>query len=122
MNLNSQTFTESNHPAYPCMIFILAFFHAILLDRRKYDKIGWSCTYDFNESDCKFFLFQCLKKINVILFLSTSVYVSVDILKSYLNSSLEHGSLEIPWSTLRYLIGEGKFDLYSQLCELTVFF
>lgn len=63
-----------------------------------------------------------LEKINVILFLSTSVYVSVDILKSYLNSSLEYGSLEIPWSTLRYLIGEGKFDLYSQLCELTVFF
>ncbi len=55
VNLNLQTFTESDHPAYPCLIFILAFFHAIILDRRKYDKIGWSCTYDFNESDCKFF-------------------------------------------------------------------
>ncbi len=53
INLTSQTFTESDHPAYPCLIFILAFFHAIILDRRKYDKIGWSCTYDFNESDCK---------------------------------------------------------------------
>ncbi len=53
INLTSQTLTESDHPAYPCLIFILAFFHAIILDRRKYDKIGWSCTYDFNESDCK---------------------------------------------------------------------
>ncbi|CAF1548071.1 unnamed protein product [Rotaria magnacalcarata] len=85
VNLNLQTFTESDHPAYPCMIFILAFFHAIILDRRKYDKIGWSCIYDFNESD---------------------FYVSVDILKAYLNMSLERGSLTIQWPTLRYLIGE----------------
>ncbi|CAF4829118.1 unnamed protein product [Rotaria sp. Silwood1] len=85
VNLNLQTFTESDHPAYPCMIFMLAFFHAIILDRRKYDKIGWSCNYDFNESD---------------------FHVSVDILKAYLNMSLERGSLEIQWPTLRYLIGE----------------
>ncbi len=35
------------------------------------------------------------------------VRVSVDILKVYLNMSLERGSLEIQWPTLRYLIGEG---------------
>ncbi|CAF4291334.1 unnamed protein product, partial [Adineta steineri] len=85
VNLNIQIFSDSEHPAYPCMIFILAFFHAIILDRRKYNKIGWSCTYDFNESDFR---------------------VSVDILKHYLNMNLEHGNLDIQWSTLRYLIGE----------------
>ncbi|CAF1522285.1 unnamed protein product, partial [Adineta steineri] len=85
VNLNIQIFSDSDHPAYPCMIFILAFFHAIILDRRKYNKIGWSCTYDFNESDFR---------------------VSVDILKHYLNMNLEHGNLDIQWSTLRYLIGE----------------
>ncbi|CAF0910630.1 unnamed protein product [Adineta ricciae] len=84
-NLNLQTFSESDHPAYPPLIFVLAFFHAVILDRRKYEKIGWSCTYDFNESDFR---------------------VSVDILKAYLNMSLEHGHLDIPWPTLRYLIGE----------------
>ncbi len=66
INLNLQTFTESDHPAYPCLIFILAFFHAIILDRRKYDKIGWSCTYDFNESDCKYF--HQLKSIGLFFF------------------------------------------------------
>ncbi|CAF1458544.1 unnamed protein product [Adineta steineri] len=85
VNLNIQIFSDSDHPAYPGMIFILAFFHAIILDRRKYNKIGWSCTYDFNESDFR---------------------VSVDILKHYLNMNLEHGNLDIQWSTLRYLIGE----------------
>ena len=37
------------------------------------------------------------------------VRVSVDILKVYLNMSLERGSLMISWPTLRYLIGEGSF-------------
>ncbi|UJR10037.1 hypothetical protein I4U23_014260 [Adineta vaga] len=85
VNLNLQVFSESDHPAYPCMIFILAFFHAVILDRRKYNKIGWSCIYDFNETDFR---------------------VSVDILKVYLNMNLERGQLDIPWTTLRYLIGE----------------
>ena len=52
VNLTLPTLTESAHPAYPCLLFTLAFFHAIILDRRKYGKLGWSCSYDFNESDC----------------------------------------------------------------------
>jgi len=70
VNLNLQIFTESNHPAYPCLIFILAFFHAIILDRRKYDKIGWSCTYDFNESDCKYFFINKIIELFLISFSS----------------------------------------------------
>jgi dynein heavy chain len=108
VNLNLQTFTESDHPAFPCMIFILAFFHAIILDRRKYDKIGWSCTYDFNESDCKSLIFP----IKLVLSLLRLVRVSVDILKVYLNMSLDRASLEIQWPTLRYLIGEGQSYLH----------
>jgi dynein heavy chain len=108
VNLTLQTFTESTHPAFPCLIFILAFFHAIILDRRKYDKIGWSCTYDFNESDCKssFDLYEFYWSLCFL------VRVSVDILKVYLNMSLKRGSLEIQWPTLRYLIGEGIFHFH----------
>lgn len=40
------------------------------------------------------------------------VRVSVDILKVYLNMNLERGSYEIEWTTLRYLIGEGKFKFH----------
>ena len=103
MNLPLSTLAESDHPAYPCLIFILAFFHAIILDRRKYEKIGWSCTYDFNESDCKL----SSSSINPVTISFVLVRVSVDILKDYLNMSLERGSLSISWPTLRYLIGEG---------------
>ncbi len=38
------------------------------------------------------------------------VRVSVDILKVYLNMSIQRGNLEIQWSTLRYLIGEGQLN------------
>ncbi|CAF1512159.1 unnamed protein product, partial [Didymodactylos carnosus] len=84
-NLTPNVFTESDHPAFPPLIFILAFFHSILLERRKYDKLGWNINYDFNESDFR---------------------VSFNIIKSYLNMSLERGTFEIPWITIRYLISE----------------
>ena len=105
LNLSQQTFNESSHPAFPCLIYILAFFHAIILERRKYDKIGWSCSYDFNESDCRITISCYLSTI----FLSFLVRVSIEILKTYLNMSVQHDNLEIPWPTLQYLIGEGRF-------------
>lgn len=110
LNLSQQTFNESSHPAYPCLIYILAFFHAIILERRKYEKIGWSCSYDFNESDCERFLFVLYLET---LFSSFLVRVSVEILKTYLKTSVEHENLEIPWPTLQYLIGEGKDSCVS---------
>lgn len=39
------------HPALKPLVFVISFFHAIIQDRRKYGKIGWNVTYDFNHSD-----------------------------------------------------------------------
>lgn len=79
---------------------------AALQERRKYGKIGWNVPYDFNESD---------------------LFISLDLVKMYLSKSegysAEGGgqgsgycrmgrSLEssnIPWDTLRYLIGEAIY-------------
>ncbi len=55
-------------------------------------------------------IFLLIKSLNFFSF--HLVRVSVDILKVYLNVSLERGNLEIQWSTLRYLIGESKFTLH----------
>merc|ERR1719335_2190861 len=39
------------HWAYKPLVFVLAFYHAVVQDRRKFGRIGWNVAYDFNESD-----------------------------------------------------------------------
>lgn len=41
----------SPHPVFKPLIYVITYFHAILLDRRKFGKIGFNVCYDFNESD-----------------------------------------------------------------------
>lgn len=76
---------ECSHPAFPSLVFVLAFFHAVVQERRKYGKIGWNVSYDFNESDFR---------------------VCSQILNTYLTKAEEQGDSKIPWSSLKYLIGE----------------
>lgn len=65
--------------------YVLAFFHAVVQERRKYGKIGWNIAYDFNESDFR---------------------VCMTLLSTYLTKSLESPDKRIPWASLKYLIGE----------------
>ncbi|XP_067084612.1 dynein axonemal heavy chain 10 [Osmerus mordax] len=73
------------HPAFRSLVYVLAFFHAVVQERRKYGKIGWNVPYDFNESD---FL------------------VCMEILDTYLTKAHSQGDTRIPWGSLKYLIGE----------------
>ncbi|XP_010079877.1 PREDICTED: dynein heavy chain 10, axonemal-like, partial [Pterocles gutturalis] len=73
------------HPAFKSLVYVLAFFHAVVQERRKFGKIGWNVPYDFNESD-----FQ----------------VCMEILNTYLTKAFEQNDDKIPWSSLKYLIGE----------------
>ncbi|XP_076006843.1 dynein axonemal heavy chain 10 [Genypterus blacodes] len=73
------------HPAFRGLVYVLAFFHAVVQERRKYGKIGWNVPYDFNESD---------------------FFVCMEILNTYLTKAHSQGDSSIPWGSLKYLIGE----------------
>lgn len=68
---------------YPKLLFALSFFHAVLLERRKFRTLGFNVFYDFNDTD-----FQ----------------VSHDVLKSYLDEYEE-----TPWDALRYLTADANY-------------
>ncbi|XP_074463065.1 dynein axonemal heavy chain 10 [Larus michahellis] len=73
------------HPAFKSLVYVLAFFHAVVQERRKFGKVGWNVPYDFNESD-----FQ----------------VCMEILNTYMTKAFQQNDDKIPWSSLKYLIGE----------------
>jgi dynein heavy chain, axonemal len=79
---------ECPHPSYKPLVFVLTFTHAVLLERRKFGKIGFNVAYDFNESD-----FQISRRL----------------LGLYLSKAHANGDEVIPWGSLRYLVGEAMY-------------
>ncbi|KAG5468437.1 hypothetical protein LSCM1_02417 [Leishmania martiniquensis] len=75
------------HWAFRPLVFTLAFFHAVVQERRKYGKIGWNVIYDFNETD----------------FTVSMRLLDTYLTKAYLNKD------PVPWETLRYLVGEAMY-------------
>jgi dynein heavy chain len=80
------------------MIWVLIFFHSIILDRAKFGKIGWNVTYDFNDSD----------------FISSFKLIDLYLQKSYKNQNQN-----VPFKSLKYLIGEIMYggrvtDIYDR--------
>lgn len=83
--LTETLLADCQHDAFRPLVYVLAFFHAVVQERGKYGKIGWNVKYDFNESDFR---------------------VSTTILRTYLNKTASSKDGKIPWTTLRYLVGE----------------
>ncbi|KYQ51703.1 Dynein heavy chain 10, axonemal [Trachymyrmex zeteki] len=88
-NMRPQVLESCPHPLYKHLIYVLAFYHAVIQASeyliRKYDKIGWNLKYDFNESDFN---------------------VCITILDTYLTKAMTTKESEVPWNSLKYLIGE----------------
>eukprot|EP00048_Salpingoeca_helianthica_P012901 m.192885 g.192885 ORF g.192885 m.192885 type:complete len:4604 (+) comp15437_c5_seq116:137-13948(+) len=82
---NALAEAECAHPAFRPLVFTLAFFHAVVQERRKYGKIGWNISYDFNENDFR---------------------VCMSILQTYLVKAHQNNDEKLPWASLKYLIGE----------------
>jgi dynein heavy chain len=49
--ITQEMLEESPHWAFRPLMYALCFLHAVLLERRKFGKIGWNVNYDFNDSD-----------------------------------------------------------------------
>lgn len=78
--VQSEMLESCQHEVFKPLVYVLSFFNAVMLERRKYDKLGFNINYDFNESDFN---------------------VSMEILSTYLSRNER-----VPWNTLKYLIGE----------------
>lgn len=86
--IDESTLQECPHWAFRPCLYVLAFLHAVVLERRKYGKIGWNVMYDFNESD---------------------LLISRRLLSLYLTKAFEGGDEVLPWGSLKYLIGDAMY-------------
>ena len=86
--IDTATLEECPHWAFRPVLYVLAFLHAVVLERRKYGKIGWNVNYDFNESDLN---------------------ISRRLCSLYLQKSFEDGDEFLPWGSLKYLIGDAMY-------------
>jgi dynein heavy chain len=107
--INDDDLNSCIHPDFKSLVYVLAFFHGVIQERRKFGKIGWNIIYAFNESDFR---------------------ISFKLIGLYLTKAFESGGEEIPWETLRYLIGEAMyggrvtdgFDRRTLTCILDEYF
>ncbi|KAH8871924.1 Dynein heavy chain 10, axonemal [Schistosoma japonicum] len=83
--ISPSSISDCSHSSFPLLVYTLAFFHAVIQERRKFGKIGWNINYDFNESDFR---------------------VCMQILSTYLQKAINENDVKIPWDSLKYLIGE----------------
>ncbi|KAL3916097.1 MAG: hypothetical protein SGPRY_006965, partial [Prymnesium sp.] len=80
-NMNETKFNSCGKPhKYKKLLYAMCWFHAVLVDRRKFLNLGWNIPYDFNDADFE---------------------VSELCLRLYLDEYEE-----TPWDALKYLIAE----------------
>merc|ERR1711881_26665 len=89
-NLNETTFNACSHPVYyRGLMWGLVFFHAVLIERRKFGTLGLNVPYDFNDSDFA---------------------VAEQLLRIYLDDLPDDARPDqVPFATLRYLIAEATY-------------
>jgi dynein heavy chain len=80
-NFNQETMERSSKEAeFKAILFSLCYFHAVVLERRKFGTQGWNRSYPFSTGD---------------------LTISVDVLYNYLEAFAK-----VPWTDLRYIFGE----------------
>lgn len=81
--LDEEWFNSSSRPGvFKKLMFALAFFHGLVLERRAYGPIGWNVMYGFSEPD-------------------------LDISRKELHAFLEDFE-DVPWDALNYMGSEAE--------------
>ena len=86
--ISDEALKDCPHAAFGPIVYVLTFAHAVVQDRKKFGKIGWNVSYDFNESDFR---------------------ISMRLLSMYLSKATREKDEAIPWNSLKYLIGEAMY-------------
>ena len=73
--INAAQLSHCQNTSFRPLVYVLAFFHAVVQERRKYGRLGWNVPYDFNESDFE---------------------VCMTILDTYLTKSFNNGEQKLP--------------------------
>jgi dynein heavy chain len=88
------------------VLFSLAFFHAIVQERRKFGPLGWNIRYEFNDSD---------------------IVTSISTLEMFLEGVPKNDNVDrnIPWDALLYVTGEINYggrvtDDWDRRCLNTI--
>jgi dynein heavy chain, axonemal len=102
--ISEEVLADCPHPAFRPLVYVLGFFHAVVQERRKYGKLGWNVPYDFNETDFRI----SLALIHTYLGKAAAA-VSSSVADSGNTQVEAPDPAPIPWSTLRYLIGEAMY-------------
>ncbi|KAJ4457120.1 putative Dynein-1-beta heavy chain; flagellar inner arm I1 complex [Paratrimastix pyriformis] len=75
---------EPVNTRYRRLVFSLAFFHSVLLERRKFLSLGFNIPYDFNDGD-------------------------LDVCQLLLHKYLVASPQQVPWDAIKYLIAEANY-------------
>lgn len=99
-------FSQCNKPElWSRMLYALAFFHASIIERKKFGALGWNIPYEFNENDLRI----CVRQLQIFL---------------------NEADGDIPLDTLQYTCGECNYggkvtdgqDRVTMQCLLSGFY
>jgi len=85
MNMSDEQYLRVKEAQkYRRLFFGLCWFHAVLIERKKFKMLGWNVAYDFNDSD-------------------------FEICENIIAMYLDENPNDIPWAAIQYLIAEANY-------------
>eukprot|EP00741_Cyanophora_paradoxa_P024436 tig00022075_g23593.t1 len=100
LDMDESVFESCSKPReWKKLLFGLAFYHACIMERRKFGAVGWNIPYEWTQSDLQ---------------------VSIQMLKMYLEEQAE-----VPYVTLNYVTAEVNYggritDMWDQRCAKSI--